>query len=327
LPRRAKQADRATDQAEGEDAGPRAFWSGVITFGLVSVPVDLHPAVRSQNVRLRMLAPDGTPLERRYRCSDDETILDGDDIVRGYDTGDGFVTVEDEELAALAPKKSREIDLKRFVRADQIPLAYFNRAYFLVPSGDTNKAYRLLSATMEETGLAGIATFVMRGREYLVALVADSGVLVAHTLRFADELRSADDVGLPERPEVDAAAVESWMELIAKNKKKLTAKKLEDRNDELRRLADKKLKKGEDVIEAPEDVEEERETDNVVDLMRLLKEQLGESDARPGRRRERMPVSHRRPIKKRGRQEPQRTKTGRSKSGRKKAPPRKRAAG
>ena len=89
------------------------------------------------------------------------------------------------------PEKSREIDLRRFVPLEQIDPMYFDRAYFLVPDKEAPKAYRLLAQSLENMGRAGIATFVMRGKEYLVAIIAEGGVLRAETLRFEDELRIA----------------------------------------------------------------------------------------------------------------------------------------
>src|SRR5690606_22010540 len=99
---------------------------------------------------------------------------------------DHFVVVTDEELEALAPEKSRDIDLRRFVDVGAIAPEMCERAYFLTPAGGSTKAYRLLAAAMERTGRAGIATFVMRGKEYLVAILAENGILRTETLRFAD---------------------------------------------------------------------------------------------------------------------------------------------
>ena len=104
-----------SDETE-ETPRARAFWSGTITFGLVSVPVDLYPAVRSQRVPLRMLGPDDQPLHRRYVCAAEGKPLTDEEIVRGYEWDDGSITVvTDEELGKLAPAKSRDIDLRRFV--------------------------------------------------------------------------------------------------------------------------------------------------------------------------------------------------------------------
>jgi DNA end-binding protein Ku len=181
-----------------EEGGGRAFWSGMLSFGLVSVPVDLLPAHSSSRAPLRMLDTDGTPLARRYYCPVDEQEVEADQLERGYELDDGkIVVVTDEELEALAPKKSREIDLRRFVDRDSIDPLYFERSYFLAPGKGSGKAYRLLASVMESSRRAGIASFVMRDKEYLVAIFAEGGLLRGETLRFADQVRSSRSVGLP----------------------------------------------------------------------------------------------------------------------------------
>ena len=225
--------------------GPRPFWSGTISFGLVSVPVALYPGSRSVGVSLRMLAPDGTPLARRYYCPEEEIEISPDEIVRGYEVGDGrFVVVEDDELERLAPEKSRDIDLRRFVPRDDLDPRYFDRAYFLVPAGDSTKAYRLLAAVMERSGRAGIATFVMRGKEYLVALLADDGILRAETLRFPAEVRTPEAVGLPEPGKPSAGLVKAMKAAIeALAEDELAEDELADRRTErLRRLGKEKAR-------------------------------------------------------------------------------------
>ena len=153
-----------------------------------------------------MLGPDDQPLVRRYFCSADGRALTREDIVRGYENDDGsFTVVADEELDAFAPRKSRDIDLRRFVAREEIPRQLLERPYVLAPAGESTKAYHLLAATMEKADRAGIATFVMRGKEYLAAIFAEGGTLRAVTMRFADELRTPNDVGLPSaaRPSAD----------------------------------------------------------------------------------------------------------------------------
>ena len=215
---------------EQQEIRARAFWSGTITFGLVSIPVNLFPGVRSQRAALRMLADDGTPLQRRFFCEKQKREVDGDEIVRGYEISKGkFVIVTDDELEALEPKKSRDIDLRRFVPADDIDPLFFERSYYLAPAGDTTKAYRLLAETMEQAGRAGIATFVMRGKEYLVAIVAEDGLLRADTLRFADELRTPKAVGLPAVPKIKPADITKLRKLIKSHSSaKLAESELED---------------------------------------------------------------------------------------------------
>jgi DNA end-binding protein Ku len=276
--------------AKGPDTRRGSFWSGTIAFGLVSIPVDLFVANRAGGIPLRMVDADGTPLSRRYFCSRDERLLEADEIVRGYELDDGrFVVVEDEELDALAPEKSREIDLKRFVPVEQIDPVFFNHAYFLAPQRGAGKAYRLLAASMEATRRAGIASFVMRGKEYLVAIIGERGLLRAETLRFADELRGPDAVGLPRlSPPAPAAQRRISKAINVLSDAKLDRGALCDQQrGRLAELIERKRERGIDVVAAPEqDAPEELESAEVIDLMQILKQSLGQTAAtRPARSR------------------------------------------
>jgi len=280
---RAANEDRADALPETTGA-VRGFWSGTLAFGLVSIPVSLVTAYRGGRIALRMLAPDGTPLARRFFSADGETALDDDDIVRGYPIEkDRYVVVTDEELEALAPKLSQEIDLRRFVPLGEIHPMYFERGWYLVPGKGSGKAYRLLAHVMEERERAGIATFVMRGKEYLVAIIARGGVLRAETLRFADELRPPVHVDAAEPDDGDVRALER---AIRENRAEaLETDLLADTHTErLKALIDEKRRAGKDVVAVPE-AERERETSgDVVDLMDYLKRSLAaQTDRAPKR--------------------------------------------
>jgi len=281
-------AQRASD-GESESAapahggGPRAFWSGTITFGLVSVPVDLYPAVRSSRTPLRMLGPNDQLLQRRYYCSADDEALTNDDIVRGYEWPDGsFTVVNDEELESVAPRKSRDIDLQRFVSRDEIPPKMLQRPYVLAPAGESTKAYHLLAQTMEQTGRAGIATFIMRGREYLAAIFAEGGLLRATTMRFVDELRTPESIGLPAVPKLTGAQRKDAEAALTELKTDdLDLEALEDDYTRaLLELAEAKRAAGRDVVEVEEDMSnEESETADIIDIMSVLKQRLGPASA------------------------------------------------
>lgn len=238
------------------------------------MPVSLYPAARSNRASLRMLGPDGQPLARRYYAEKSGKDLDADETVRGYEVDEEkFVIVTDEELERLAPEKTRDIDLKQFVPADSIPPTHFERGYFLVPAEGSQKAYKLLAETMEKSELAGIATFVMRGTEYLVAIFSDNGLLRAETMRFADELRSPSDVGLPKKKAAaPKATVTKFEKFIAnKSRKQFSPTKLADKQtDSLLKLVKKKQSKRGNVVE----VEEEAADHNVIDLVQVLKKSL-----------------------------------------------------
>ena len=267
-----------------DDAPSRPFWSGTITFGLVSVPVNLMAAHRSNRASLRMVSPEGQPLSRRYFTSRDEKPLDWDDIVRGYEIEkDKFVVVDDDELERLAPERTRDIDLRVFVKASDIDPRYFERAYYLTPAGSSTKAYRLLAKVMEDTGRAGIATFVMRAKEYLVAILAENGILRAETLRFSDEVRKAEDIGLPDpaKPKAaDVRKIEKAIEALAEDA--LDRKELVDRSARrLNALVAKKAKAGEDVVAV-----EEPSGDGggrVLDLIEVLNRSLKGAAEKGGR--------------------------------------------
>jgi DNA end-binding protein Ku len=270
-------------------AAPGVLWSGTLAFGLVSVPVQLFAATRALPLRARMLAADGAPLVRRYACSGDGQPVAAEEIARGYATAAGeHVIIDDAELDALAPERSRVIHLARFVTATEIPPAHLDRACVMAPAGDGNEAYRLLAAAMQDSGLAGIGAVVMRGREHLVAIFADGGVLRAHTLRFADEVRSPEEVGLPEKPAAPSAATRQFTELIAAHwQHAFDPAELDgDRMAPLRELARRKYEAGE-VVVAPRAAAQRPEPSGAdgAELIHLLEQRLragGEVDTEPG---------------------------------------------
>ncbi|HEU4523252.1 MAG TPA: Ku protein, partial [Thermoanaerobaculia bacterium] len=267
------------EENEDQPSGLRSFWTGTITFGLVSVPVALFPANRGRGSSLKMVDEGGTPLSRRYVCSKTGDELDDDDIVRGYEIEKGkFVVITDEELEAIEPRKSREIDLQTFVPMEEIDPRYFERAYFLTPTGGSNKAYRLLAEVMEKNGRAGIATFVMRAKEYLVAILSENGILRAETLRFADEVRKPADVGLPKKPKAKPADVKKFETLIGKHAGKVNFREfLDPEAERLEKLVAKKQKDRAAVVKSEVQEEEDAGGGEVVDLLEVLSRSLGGS--------------------------------------------------
>lgn len=283
----AKQKSRTKDKDKNKDdeqqpSQPSPFWSGVIAFGLVSLPVSLFPANRGRPLSLHMVDQDGMPLRRRYFCEKESRVLNNEDLVRGYPLENNkYVIINDEDLEAVAPEKSREIDLRRFVPLDDINPVYFERGYYLTPNSGATKPYRLLARSMAQKKRAGVATFVMRGKEYIIAIISEKGLLRAETLRFQDEIRSPVDVGLPELQKSDNKQVNQMTRAM----KSLSAKTLDQellRDRETERIfkrIDKKLKAGEDVVRLPEEVEDAYEQEGqVVDLMEVLKQRLQGKD-------------------------------------------------
>jgi DNA end-binding protein Ku len=252
----------------------RGFWSGTISFGLVSIPVSLFPATRPNRFSLRMLGPKGSPLARRYVAPETGEPLEQAETVRGYEVNGGeHVVVTQEELDRLAPEKSRDINLRLFTDRNSISPLYFHRPYFLIPGGPSSKAYRLLAETMEKLDRVGIATFVMRGKEYLVAIFAENKILLAVTLRWADEIRSTQEIGLPEREAAPKDRIAAYAKSIDKQSaREIPRDKLHDKRVEaLQALVKKKRARNEDVVAAPQ---EEVQRGEIVDIMDLLKRTL-----------------------------------------------------
>ncbi|HZF88388.1 Ku protein [Streptomyces sp.] len=190
----------------------RAMWTGVITFGLVSVPVGLYTATEDHTVHFHQLQR-GTSDRIRNRRVNERTgeEVSAGDIVKGFEVGEGeYVLVEPDELDEIAPGRSRTIEISDFVDLDEVEPVYFARTYYVAPRGEQyQKVYELLRAALAESGKVGIATLVMRGRQYLTALRAEEELLVLQTLHWADEVR---DPGR-ELPELPSARAERGKEL------------------------------------------------------------------------------------------------------------------
>lgn len=281
MPRKKSKAREPKHEGEHESGrpGPRSFWSGTLSFGLVSIPVDLYRGTRSAGISLRMLAQDGTPLARRYVCASEGEELSPDDLVRGYEIRPGeHVPITDEEIDSLEPKKSRDIDLQRFVPLGSIDPIYFDKPFFLAPSGDSNKAYRLLAETMQRSKRVGIATFVMQAKEHLVAIIGQDGLLRAHLLRFNDEVRSLDDVGLPTATKPKAALVQAYRKAIEKHASdELDIDLLRDEGlAKVRALIEQKEKQHRDVV-GHEGATAEVPQARIIDLMEVLKQSLSKN--------------------------------------------------
>jgi DNA end-binding protein Ku len=283
LPKRKRNDAPEAKEQESSSARVRALWSGTITFGLVSIPVDLLTAVRPRQTAMKLVDQAGHPLGRQYHCSKEGKKLDTDDLVRGYETDDGkMVVITDKEFESVAPEMSADIELRSFVPLEQIPPLYFQKPYFLAPAGKSSKAYNLLAATMEKTGRVAIGSFVMRGHEYLVAIVSDNGVLRADTLRYADEIRTPDIIGLPKRAKVSAAKITQLTKAVDElTHSALDMSELQDRDAEaLQELAQAKRKHRDDVIHPTGAEEEDPEAAGgakIIDLMAVLRKSLSKS--------------------------------------------------
>lgn len=174
----------------------RAIWSGSIGFGLVTIPVRLHSAISRKTVRFNQIDADSGARIRQKRVS----ALDGSEVPaerirKGYELASGdYVTVTESELAALAPRASRTIDIHEFVDLADIDPIFYDSAYHLAPDPAAAKPYKLLAAAMEEAGKVAVCHFVMRSKQHLAAVRAVDGRLLLSTMVYDDEIVPASEV-------------------------------------------------------------------------------------------------------------------------------------
>jgi DNA end-binding protein Ku len=176
---------------------PDVLWSGTISFGLVAIPVNMVPATHERRVAFHLLHDeDNARLQRTMFCPAHNKPIHPEHVVRGFEVApDQYVVVQEEELEALAPERSRTIEIAEFVARDAIDPIYYNRTYYLVPDG-ADKAYQLLVAALAESQRAGIGRVVMHEREYLVAIRSAADALCLSTLHFPEEIVAPGDLGL-----------------------------------------------------------------------------------------------------------------------------------
>jgi len=257
---------------------PRAIWSGAISFGLVTVPVKMYPAVRTKTVRFNQLDSDGNARIKQKRVNESTgEEVPYERLVKGYEISpDRYVVIAPKELEAIQPKKTRTIEIEDFVDLADIDPVHFDTPYYLAPSTGGAKPYRLLLDAMQDTGKVAIARVVLRTKEALVALrpMAAGQILGCSTMVFADEivdsgsleeLSAADEVTTTER-ELDIAK-----QLITSLEAQWEPDKYRDTyRDEVLALIEAKAS-GEEIAIAPA---AEEPAEEVPDLMAALKASL-----------------------------------------------------
>jgi DNA end-binding protein Ku len=171
----------------------RAIWSGSLNFGLVTVPVELFSAIQDNTPHFHQLES-GTADRVRIQRINERTkkTVAYNDIVKGYELDDGqYIIFTQDELDEIAPGRSKAIEISGFVDLDEVEPIFFATTYYLGPKGaEYGRVYALLREALATTNRAGVATFVMRGRQYLTAIKAEKQVLVLHTMHYADEIRN-----------------------------------------------------------------------------------------------------------------------------------------
>jgi DNA end-binding protein Ku len=270
----------------------RAIWKGSISFGLVQVPVGIYPAEKRDELSLSLLdkhdlAPVG--YERVNRRTGSK--VEWKDIVKGYQYRKGkYVVVTDEDIRNANVRATQTIDILAFVDGSDISTLYFDTPYYLAPTKQGEKAYAILRDILSDTGKVGIAKVVIRTRQHLAALIVEDDRLVLQLLRFAHELRSPDELDVPDTSAKGAKAakptareLEMAKQLVSSMIEKWKPEQYHDeyRDDLLARIK-RKAQHG-DIEDVPESETAPKKTGaKVIDLADLLRQSV-ESQRSGGR--------------------------------------------
>lgn len=251
----------------------RAMGSGVISFGMVAIPVKLYSTVDSTSgVHFNMLrAKDGSRLKQQYVAVTDGELVEREDRIRGYEFAKGqYVTFTDEEMKAMDAKSTNEITIHEFVPASEVHAVYVEKTNFLGPDKGAARSYALLAEAMRKTGKSAIATYAARGKCYLVMIHPLDNGLIMVQLHHQEELRSFDEVDVPDA-EIKPAELELAIQLVEQVSS--DAFHPENYRDEVRdhmlEVIDRKVN-GQEIVAVPE----ERAETKIIDIMEALKASL-----------------------------------------------------
>jgi DNA end-binding protein Ku len=255
----------------------RSIGTATISFGLVSVPVEVYSTGESAaSVSFNMLHKDcGTKLKQQYICPKHEVVVDRENTVKGREFAKGqYVTFTPEELKALDEKATNSIDVIQFLPLASVDRRYLDKAYYLGPGKGGDKAYRLLTEALKKTGRAGLGQYAARGRQHLVLLRPRDGVLVMEQLYYADELRSPKEVPLGEG-EVKPAELNLAVQIIEQGAtEEFQPEQYHDTVRERVLEAIEKKVEGQEITAEPEP----EKGGKILDLMEALKASLAKGD-------------------------------------------------
>jgi DNA end-binding protein Ku len=252
---------------------PRAIWSGAISFGLVNVPVRMYSAIDEHKLHFHYLhAKDDSRIGYEKVCKKEGKPVPDDEIVKAFEFAKGeyvYMTDEDFETAAAEAEGFKTIDIRDFVPYEEIDPINFERTYYLGPAEGADKVYSLLRQAMEDSGLAGIAKYVMRDKQHLGCLRVREGVITLEKMYFADEIRPVDEIK-PKPARVSKEELEMARQLIASFSGEFKHEKYKDTYRDALCEIIKRKRKGEDVHVDRGAEREER----VPDLMEALRASL-----------------------------------------------------
>ncbi|PKQ19471.1 MAG: Ku protein [Actinobacteria bacterium HGW-Actinobacteria-6] len=266
----------------------RSIWKGDISFGLVTIPVSIHPAEERNELTFHLLdGRDMAPIRQQRVNSVTGEIVPWEETVKGYEyEPDRFVVITDDDFRAADVEATRTVDVLAMVRAEEISTLFYDRPYFLAPASKAaRKPYAILRDTLARTGYVGVASVVIRTRQHLAAILPVGDALVLDMLRFPSDLRSADELELPGSDPAELGVTDAEMDLASQLVEAMTgpwdpSAYHDTYREALTALIEHKVETGE--VLAPPIPEERPAAGEVVDIMSLLKRSLDERRAAGG---------------------------------------------
>jgi DNA end-binding protein Ku len=251
----------------------RAIWTGGIRFGLVYIPVKLYSGATTHNLDLDMLRKDDAcPIKYTRVCKHDGEEVPWNDIVKGFKEDDYYIVLNKEDFEKASKEKSESIDITDFVKIEQISPRYFEKPYLVEPQKGAGSTYNLLRQAIAESGMGGLAKFVMRNREHLALLMADEEVIFLIKMRYRQDLRNPSKLKLPKKKKAGKKELEMAKKLIEQMKGDFDPARYKDTYQEkLKKIIKAKAK---DKQFEPAAGEEAPEPTAVKDLMDQLKRSL-----------------------------------------------------
>jgi DNA end-binding protein Ku len=258
---------------------PRAIASATVSFGLVTIPVNIYPATEPRaEIRFHWLHKKcGMRLRQQYYCPKDDEVVSRKDMIKGYEFAKGrYVTFTAEELEALEEQATQTIEVTEFLPIEKVDPIYFERPYHLGPGKGGQRAFALLGQAMVQSERAALGKYAARGKQYLVLLRPSRDALVLHQLHYAEEIR-------PPVASIDGKVKDAELKLARQLIEQITTDRFkpEGYEDEVRSRVRAQIKRkveGEEITAAPA----ERRKGEVVDLMEALKASLGAQAGRRG---------------------------------------------
>lgn len=266
----------------------RPLWKGAISFGLVTIPVNVYSATRRDELRFRQLdRRDSSPVREKRVNEKTGAEVPWDDVVKGFEYEEGsFVVLDQDDFTKANVKATETIDIVQAVPHDAVPPQYFEKPLYLVPVKSGVKPYHILRETLRRTGRIAVATIVMRGRQHLAALIADENIITLELLRYAHEIKTVGELDAGdalEAPEIKDKEIQLAEQLVAALDEPWTPEQFRDEyRDDLLQLIEQKAKTGRTPVKLGD--EPRQRGGEVVDMMELLKKSVGEAQGRKGRR-------------------------------------------